>query len=78
MQRCMIMILAQKEQIDKNKLYTGKYSSLFYFRSFRPRCEWANLEMGKFQILYYFSLNKTLCEWIQDGVKPFEGADGWK
>lgn len=78
MQRFIIMILAKKEQ--QEYLYTGKYSSRFIFAPLvlvlvvsRQIKEWEN-----FTVLYYFSLNKTSFGWIHDGVKPFEGADGWK
>lgn len=56
MQRFIIMILAKKEQLDKNILNTWKYSSPLYFHPFRPRphCEWTNLGMVKFRCLKLF------------------------
>lgn len=41
-------------------LYAGKYSPLFYFRPFRPPCQWENLRPGKFQCLIYISFITTL------------------
>lgn len=46
-------------------LYTWKYSPSFYFRLFRPYCQWAILRL-RFKRLKYPSFNTTLFGRTQD------------
>lgn len=58
--------------------FTGKFSSPFYFRSFRPYCQHANLRLGEFQCFKPYLSGDTVSGQIQYRVKLFASVEGRK
>lgn len=58
------------------QLSTGKYSPQFYFRTFRPFCQRANLRLVVLYVANNISFNSAASGQIQDGAKPIASLIG--